>query len=349
MRRSFGYDVPSCQANRAGASVPMGAAGRPSVCVSPQLRCTTLGLTTLRPIATVRASSMTALAAPASLKLPVWHTVRACYATVARNLGQLVRISWLWLLIMLPVYAAINWMDWALREASGVLSPGDLIAVIELPFLASIAVAWHRLILREERVTAPAYLRLDGMVWLYALYSLLLMILVAAPSVPLLIRIAHDGALGGPVTLGGPVAVMQGANRDLVASFAFVVAVQAIVILLSVMVAVLVPRLSLVLPALAVGERLSPVQSWRMTRGNTLRLALATLLCTLPAYLLVVLVLLAFSWDWNDGLEDRVPFVAAGLIMSVGFAVLAILAVTLLSLTYRFFAGQREASAAPPA
>jgi hypothetical protein len=279
---------------------------------------------------------MTALAAPVPRKLPVWRTVGACYAAVAGNLGQLVRISWLWLLIMLPVYAAINWMDWALKEASGVLSPGDLTAIVELPFLASIAVAWHRLILRQERVTAPAYLRLDGTVWLYALYSFLLMLLVVAPAVPLLVRAAPSD------TLGGPVAVMQGANRDLVASIAIMAAVQGVAILLALILAVLVPRLSLVLPALAVGERLSPAQSWRMTRGNTLHLALATLLCTLPGYLLVVLVLLAFSWDWTEGVEDRAAFAAAGLIISIGFAVLAVLAVTLLSLTYRFFAGQRD-------
>jgi len=33
-------------------------------------------------------------------KLPVWSTVDACYATVARNFGQLLRISWLQLLII---------------------------------------------------------------------------------------------------------------------------------------------------------------------------------------------------------------------------------------------------------
>ena len=39
---------------------------------------------------------------------------------------------------------------------------------VDLPFLASIAVAWHRLVLRGERVTQGVYVRLDGAVWRYA-------------------------------------------------------------------------------------------------------------------------------------------------------------------------------------
>jgi len=49
---------------------------------------------------------MTAISASAP-KLPVWQSVRASYAIVARNLGQLVRMCWLWVLIMVPVYAAM--------------------------------------------------------------------------------------------------------------------------------------------------------------------------------------------------------------------------------------------------
>jgi len=113
---------------------------------------------------------MTAISASAPPKLPVWQTVRASYAIVGRNLRQLVRICWMWVLIMVPVYMGLDWLaeTWAgesgarathrwLREIAAALpSP------VDLPFLASIAVAWHRLVLREERVTRVAYVRLDG-------------------------------------------------------------------------------------------------------------------------------------------------------------------------------------------
>src|SRR5262245_40834769 len=122
---------------------------------------------------------MTTVAALAPRKLPVWQTVSACYVTVAHNLGQLVRVSWLWLLIMVPVYAAAYWLvlfgwartapDWAWMAPRWVREIAPVTPlVVELPFLASIAVAWHHLVLRHERVSAPAYLRLDRQVWLYA-------------------------------------------------------------------------------------------------------------------------------------------------------------------------------------
>ena len=50
------------------------------------------------------------------------------------------------------------------------------------------------------------------------------------------------------------------------------------------------PRLSLVTPAMALGERLSLRHAWRVTRGNTLRLGVATALCMLPAVTLAMLV-----------------------------------------------------------
>ena len=120
---------------------------------------------------------MTAIAASAPPKLPVWQTVRASYAIVGRNLRQLVRICWVWVLIMAPVYMALDWLaeTWPgdsgaqaahrwLREIAAALP-----MPVDLPFLASIAVAWHRLVLRGDRVTQPTYVRLDGVVWRYVL------------------------------------------------------------------------------------------------------------------------------------------------------------------------------------
>src|SRR5262249_56751961 len=74
------------------------------------------------------------------------------------------------------------------------------------------------------------------------------------------------------------------------------------------------PRLSLVMPATALGERLSLRHAWRMTRGNTLRLGMATALCMLPAVTLAMLVPLLmllvrapwwldFSWPQIRALE----------------------------------------------
>jgi len=67
---------------------------------------------------------MTAISASAPPKLPVWQTVRASYAIVGRNLGQLVRICRVWVLIMALVYIGLVWRD-NLGE-NRVASPGML-------------------------------------------------------------------------------------------------------------------------------------------------------------------------------------------------------------------------------
>ena len=106
------------------------------------------------------------------------------------------------------------------------------------------------------------------------------------------------------------------------------------------------PRLSLVLPAVALGVRLSLAQAWRMSHGNTLRLALATLLCCLPAF---APMLAALLWAESYGTVDGAGYVVREVINCLSYAVLAIFAVTLLSLTYRLFSSQRAEGASPPA
>src|SRR5262245_28109127 len=104
---------------------------------------------------------MTAISAPAPHKLPVWQTVRASYAIVGRHLRQLVRICWVWVLIMVPVYMALDWLAETWPGNSGAQAAhrwlrgiaAALPSPVDTPFLASIAVACHRLVLRGERVT----------------------------------------------------------------------------------------------------------------------------------------------------------------------------------------------------
>src|SRR4051794_5915265 len=55
-------------------------------------------------------SPMTTMTAAAPVKLPLWRTIGQAYALWARNLPELIRICWLWMLIMAPVLAL--WMWW---------------------------------------------------------------------------------------------------------------------------------------------------------------------------------------------------------------------------------------------
>jgi hypothetical protein len=272
--------------------------------------------------------SMTALS-----KLPFWRTLGACYVTVARNFWQLVRISWLWLLIMLPVYAAMHWLVWpwtsgAQQQAEGIigLATSMLPSFIEIPALASIAVAWHRLVLREEAVSSAFYLRLDHVVWWYALMLFAFLVLAV-----------------GPFLQAGAWATTPPDHTDEAAGWLPLAALLVtIVVAVAISFAVL-PRLSLVLPAIALGERLSLAGAWRATRGNTWRLAWASLLCSLPPLVPSTFLL------WYVDSSVRTASVIAGAVASLAYVLVVTIAVTLLSLAYRHFVRQQDVGASPAA
>ena len=292
-----------------------------------------------------------AIAASLPAKLPVWQMVRASYAIAARNLGQLVRICWLWVLIMVPVYAALDWPEetWPAQATYHWIRAIAAALPVDLPFLASIAVAWHRLILRQERVTQPAYLRLDGVVWRYVLYSFAFLLLERGTAICALL--VQNLAIGADFFARLLIELLA-------APAAAAGAAMAIGLLI-------LPRLSLVLPAVAVGERLSLRHAWRITRGNTLRLGVATALCMLPAVTLAMLVpllmllvsapwwldfswpqIVALIWAWMPVWDLAIQLsrsLAYALFTAIVSPVLTIFGITLLSLTYRFFAVPSEA------
>jgi hypothetical protein len=303
-------------------------------------------------------------------KLAVWRTVQSCYATVFQNLGQVVRICWLWLLIMVPVYAAAHWFVSYVLALPGLstvpqwvhVGVAELLPVVELPFLASIAVAWHRLVLRHERVSAPVYLRLDAFVWRYVLYSLGFLAVIVAPVLCAMALIEPLDQLDPETLLLQALASRTAPTADPAVSvmtpvYAIIIAAVVGLALTMAIAIFLLPRLSIVLPTLALGERLSMWAAWRVTRGNALRLASANCLCMLPALFLILwapllsLLLLALSSesidirtaitgvDVIDRLIDTIPYAVFN---SVAYALLTIFAVTLLSLTYRFFVPPRE-------
>lgn len=265
---------------------------------------------------------MSSQSATAPSKLPFWQTVGACYVTVIRNFGQLLRISWLWLLIMLPLYAVVHWLTWAPTTAGApemngmALIIAGLPSVIELPALASIAVAWHRLVLREEATSGAFYLRLDGMVCRYALILLVLFVLVGAP-----VAFALPGVLSAPH------------NPEMAAGVIFVLGAVATLAIAG----FVLPRLSLVLPAVALGEGLSAAAAWGVSRGNTWRLLWATLLCSLPLYALFLTPLELFVRD-----ETQASAAVVGTIGSLINVLVVTVGVTLLSLSYRHFVRRED-------
>ena len=244
--------------------------------------------------------------------------------TVARNLGQLARISWLWLVILLPVSAAAQWLIWpwtnetAQREFETTSQLiGFLPDLIELPVLASIAVAWHRLVLHHERVGGVVYLRLDRIVLRYTLILLAFFVLAQVYAGSLLTG-TSDSLL--------PVATV-------LINLAFVIIISIFVL----------PRFSLVLPGIAIGESLSLSASWQLTRRNTWRLAMAGLMCSLP---LVAPFAFLFWYVPND---TRTSSALLGTLNALVYVLLVTVGVTLLSLAYRHFVWRQDIAAPPSA
>jgi len=243
-------------------------------------------------------------------KLPVFTAVFASYWFVLRNIGPLCRTVLLPLAVMLPLVALATWLvsPWLPAPDAGKSTLTNEIAnwvltLVQTPFLASMAVTWHRFLLLQE---APKMRpRLTDPVWRYALIYLSLQVMVYIPT--LLASFDSRPSLMGFYGF---------------AIFFFVL-----------------PRISLELPAAALDANLPFTEAWWATRSNTLRLAFASLLCSLPPLLLVGFVLLRVDRSTPEG---KIAFQVIGAGLS---ALIAIIAVTFLSLTYRFFIRRQELDA----
>lgn len=230
-------------------------------------------------------------------KLPVRDTAIESNRLLWAHRDQLFSIVWAWLLVMVPVYALAHWLS-----AGG--TTWDVERLLELPFLASVAVGWHRLLLEARPVAAP-YLALDRAVLGYAAWSLV----IAAwwEGWTLLARV----------------------NPALVDHLSVAVGFMLTTLLL----VFLVGRCSLIFPAVAVGAPLSLAQSWRLTRGNTFRIFWGSLLTLLPT-----IVLLSLFDQLIEPLDlGSLARIAWATLHSLILAVGLTSGVSFLSLAYRFF------------
>lgn len=249
-------------------------------------------------------------------KLPVWKTTWECYRLVFAHAGDFIRISWLWLIVMIPIYASAHAAIWYLTESPDRLTSSfhfKMLAdclpnILEAGFLSAIAVAWHQLIL-SGRPATTASLTLDRTVMTYAMWA------VAMYLLPIIVWLLLLPSMEIPT--------------------AWVALSLAAALILLPVIAIVPLRYSLKLPAIALGQPLSFKESWQKTGGNTLRLSATVILSWLPA----LIALVAFGAVLPDISEnpDLVTYVAVSTTMSYAYAIPAILGVTWLSLIYRHF------------
>jgi hypothetical protein len=244
------------------------------------------------------------------------------YALSFKNFGYLLRLSWAWLLLMIPLslafYASIFWYGWHNSASYFASLFRDLSSTLLFqPFLSSIAVAWHRRLLANEAWPGLVYMRLDRLVASYFGLDLIVSFLFLGPIivVPSGVDTSWDYFL-----LLLTVALAMGVGLFLST------------------------KIWLALPARALGRsEITVWQAWEASRGNVGRLIAGSILSSLAAGLFLVV----FAMFGPDADEPSQPLIYAMWQTSfqIGITFLAGMpVVSFLSIAYRRLIEQRNAA-----
>jgi hypothetical protein len=221
------------------------------------------------------------------MKLMIRETVFEVFQFLWANRPDLVRMiaAPVLALSILHMALATVFKDYVATTASGItmLQFFALVVAIALPtvFYVMFAVAWHRRCLRpEEQTTILIALKWDHRKTLFLFRFILISVISLVAALPVLVI---SGIVG--MTGAGGLAV-SGAGGPTTA----VLIVQVIKLLLLFVVMLVQVRLSLLLPATALDQKLTLMEAWVIGRGNSWRLLAVLLLSVAPAMVIVLLV-----------------------------------------------------------
>jgi hypothetical protein len=273
---------------------------------------------------------MTTMTVAAPAKLRLWRTVGQAYAVWARNFPDLIRTVWPWMLLTAPLLALFSWWEeprlmetmQATRTGKPFADPAPVLTLVSqivgqlilLPALASVAVAWHRLLLRDEHPGPGIYLRLDSIVAGYAILAFWIGAIMLAPGY---VSRMFQIVTGTSATMGDAAASVVQTLAGLVSIIAFFI----------------VARLSLVLPGLALGHddvRFGP--AWRVSKRNTWRMFWAYFFCIFPGAAITGVISL-----WLLLPHGRTTGTLVLLGMNLLWIPVGMISVGMLSLAYRHF------------
>ncbi len=267
-------------------------------------------------------------------QLPLWKTVGEAYAMWVRNFPDLVRACWIWLLLMAPVWVAWT-MWWRVPHMEGIFEafrageqfddPNPLVTgvaltidqIMMLPAFASVGVAWHRLLLRGEHPGSAVYLRLDKIVVAYAILAFAGGAILMAPYyASMMIQfVIETGAI-------------TNSAAALLKFFDVLVSLAAVVPLF------ILARLSLLLPAIALGRNDVTLGTvWKASEGNTWRMFGAYFFCVIP-WMAVTIGMAAWQYHHDQGREIAT---LVWMMMVLPFIPVGMISVGMLSLAYRHF------------
>ena len=265
----------------------------------------------------------------ASPKLPVLTTVRQAYAAILGHSDALGQISRNWLIatavaLLLGYLAFIGPQETERsfdRAAKGAAVITSLAFLVLLMGAYVVIVRWHRMIIRGIAPGETGTRAMSGAFLYFARATLLGMLGLTTALVMSML----------PITLCH--GIIEGEARRI---FAIVVTALAVVLAL-----IVVARLSLNLPATALGDwTVNFRRSWELTRGNTLRLIAGTLLASGPALTMNVVTEIAIRAD--EAARGNAAVIAAVTVVTLLIAIVAgVIQAGFLSYAYVFFTRQK--------
>jgi GYF domain 2 len=284
-------------------------------------------------------------------KLPLWETIRLSYSSYFHGFPDVLRISWLWLAVVTPLWGMAVWLLFSLKAdlvAAGVKRgpppsiPGGMIVLVTIAVwiftfagVSSIAVAWHRrLILGEPPRFSGSNIATKSL-WRYVWTGLAIGLIAFLPSLVVVL----------PILILLP-SVITGAALKFVMFVAacFLISLTAFAVTL---------RLSLLLPARAIGHLgLTFRETWKRTHGNTWRMFWGIVACTVPPMVapqVAVQIVLSVSFP-SPRTPDGAGIVGGAAISAILLAFVFVLVCQLLTLpiwigflshSYRHFFGRK--------
>lgn len=268
---------------------------------------------------------------------PIDQVLLNTYRAVFENFGYAIRIAWAWILVVTTArigsdLIAKTFLTSGTGEPAVSWNLTFLIGWLLFVPLASIAVAWHRLLLTGERDSSFIYLRLDRLVWRYfglavAIFVISLLPILGiwglgefAEQIAAMTGSASEGKTGVEVLLApaGP------------AALPIIQAVATILIFW------LTARLAVILPGKALNlPDMSLRRAWQVTRGHSWGLLMGMFGCIVPFLFLIGGVRgMGFKYSAVDG-----PFlhISEWLFVESMAALFSLVQISFFSFCFQFF------------
>jgi hypothetical protein len=267
-------------------------------------------------------------------QLPVGATISHMISSTLNNLYFAFNAQWPWIVLLAIAYGVlgqvIGWdvllsQDEAALERHFQNNPEHLLlfllsSVAYLIAFASIAVSWHRYILKDEvPATLSEKLRIDSLVWRYLGNLILLVLMLIAAALPIALLMGIFGAAGAPLPV--------------------------IVVLVAAMVVVmfyLVTRWGLKFPAIALDRKdFGFREAWRVTQENAMSfLGLVVAFLVVNFALALIIGLVSYVLVSIGG--ETVGSVLSLAVQSLLQWVTTIMGITLYTSLYGFFVEGRD-------